>query len=115
MNVSQDVLNGLYGSEIKSIDFDFSRNTITIDLRTSEGGKSRDFKLVFNEVLKYKVNKDRADEEWEFISVAEIFHLPELGVEYSIEESEKANYNYLFDGDGFEIFIMAGSLNLQES
>ena len=114
MKLNQSILNGLYSSEVQSIDFDFNRNTITFSLGVIEGEKSRNVKLIFNEVLRYKVNKDWADEDWEVISVAEIFHLPELGKEYSIEEVDKQEYDYLLDGDGFQIFIKANSSLLQE-
>jgi hypothetical protein len=107
MKISQDVLNGLYGSEIKSIDFDFNHNTLRFDLRITEGGKTRDRSLVFNGVLKYNIEKEWADEEWEVISVAEIFYLPELIKEYSISKKNRQDYNFLIDGDGFNILIKA--------
>lgn len=115
MKVNQSILNRLYSSEIQSIDFDFYRNAITFFLRVIDSEKSRVVKLIFNEVLKYKVDKDWADEDWEVITVAEIFHLPELGKEYSIKEVDKREYDYLLDGDGFQIFIKANSSVLQNS
>jgi hypothetical protein len=114
MKISQDVLNGLYGSEIKSIDFDFNHNALRFDLRITEGGKIRNTSLVFYGVLKYNIEKEWADEEWEVISVAEIFYLPELVKEFSISEKSRQDYNFLIDGEGFSIFIKATEAEIIE-
>jgi|AVFP01.1.fsa_nt_gi hypothetical protein len=112
MKINQDILNGLYGSEIKSIDFDFNHNALRFYLRITQGDKTRNTSLVFGGVMKYKIEKEWVDEEWEVISVAEIFYLPELGKESSINERDRQDYNFLIDGDGFSIFIKAAEAEI---
>jgi|LauGreDrversion4_2_1035121.scaffolds.fasta_scaffold760891_2 hypothetical protein len=114
MKVDQSILNKLYSCEVVSVDFNFKRNTITFQLSVTETGKSKKYELFFREVERYKVNKEWADEDWGAISVAEIFYLPDLKKEYSINDNEKKNYDYLLDGDGFEILIKSSSVILNE-
>ncbi len=114
MKLNQDILNGLYGSEIKSIDFDFRHNVLKFDLLITDEYITRGISLVFDGVLKYKIEKEWTDEKWDVISIAEIFYLPELGKEYSLDEENKRDYNFLIDGDGFSIFIKATEAEILE-
>ena len=115
MKEIQEILNGLYGSEIEKIDFNFRENTIDILLKTIENGRVKKFRLLFREVLRYKQDQYFADKPWEVISVAEIFHIPE-DREWlkNITDEEKKLYNYLIEGDSFELFIKANKFDIEQ-
>jgi len=112
MKEIQEILNGLYGSEIEKIDFNFREKTIDILLKTIENGRVKKFRLLFREVLRYKLDQDFADEPWQVIGVAEIFHIPECVL--NITDEEKKLYNYLIEGDFFELFIKANKFDIEQ-
>jgi dimeric dUTPase (all-alpha-NTP-PPase superfamily) len=114
MKANQKTLNKLYGSEIEKIDFNFRLNTIDILLKSVEGDVVKKFRLLFSGVSNFKMTKDWVDEKWEVIGVAEIFYIPELGKKYSISDEIRQSYNYMFDGDAYELYIKANKLEIQE-
>lgn len=114
MSGIQDKLNSLYGSEIKSIYFDFRNNEINIDILVYERDVPEEFQLKFGEVSKYELEKDWAKDKWEVIGIAEIFYLPEIGRKVSIDNEKKSKFNFMIDGDGFVLFIYASILSINE-
>jgi len=114
MKQVQEKLNSLYGSEIKSIEFLFRSNEIHISVVIKDKGEVENFDLKFIEVIGHELRKEWADEEWLIISIAEIFYLPELGTNTSVSEDYKSKYNFLIDGDGFDLYIAAKQLIIED-
>ena len=114
MSKIQERVNSLYGSIIDSIDFDFRDNKIIIELSEYENDIRTNHIFHFERVKAYQFEQDRADIEWEIISVAEIFYLTNSEMKLNVSREEREKYNFLIDGDGFDLFINASVLKMND-